>query len=93
MVCSDGLVGVVTDEEIGAVLGACDDPDEAARILIEMANGAGGPDNISVIVAHVVGDGVPAASDDDPLTYQLWKIDPDLPPSSRIGTSRPPSRR
>ncbi len=79
MVCSDGLVGVVTDEEIGAVMGACDDPEETARILIEMANGAGGPDNISVIVAYVGGEAVPPPTDADALTYQLWKIDPEQP--------------
>jgi PPM family protein phosphatase len=80
VVCSDGLVGVVTDEEIGAVMGACEDPDEAARILIELANGAGGPDNISVVVAHVAGDPPPPTAD-DALEYQLWKIDPEPPPS------------
>jgi protein phosphatase len=77
VVCSDGLVGVVTDEEIGAVLGACEDPAETARILIEMANGAGGPDNISVIVAHVGGDVLPEPTEADHLEYKLWKIDPE----------------
>jgi protein phosphatase len=76
IVCSDGLVGVVTDEEIAAVVGACDDLDEAARILIELANGAGGPDNISVITAEAGGE-IPEATDADALEYQLWKIDPE----------------
>jgi len=79
LVCSDGLVGVVTDEEIAAVMGACDDLEEAARILIELANGGGGPDNITVIVVHVGGD-LPEPGPDDLLSYQLWKIDPELPP-------------
>jgi protein phosphatase len=82
IVCSDGLVGVVTDEEIAAVVGACEDPDETARILIELANGAGGPDNISVIVAHVAGERVPEPVDADALEYKLWKIDPDQPLAS-----------
>src|SRR5205814_8313138 len=43
MLCSDGLVGVVTDEEIGAVMASVDDPADTARILIELANGAGAP--------------------------------------------------
>src|SRR5207302_11452470 len=59
LLCSDGLVGVVSDEEIAAVVGSIDDPGEAARILIEMADGAGGPDNITGIIAHVDGAGVP----------------------------------
>jgi protein phosphatase len=81
VVCSDGLVGVVSDEEIGAVLGAVDDPEEAARMLVELANSAGGPDNISVIVARVEGE-LPEAGVDEVLSYQLWKIEPDPPPPS-----------
>ena len=81
MMCSDGLVGVVSDEEISAVVGSIDDPAEAARILIEMANGAGGPDNITVIVAHVDGE-VPEATEADALSFEHWRIDPDPPPSA-----------
>ena len=79
MMCSDGLVGVVSDEEISAVMGSIDDPAEAARILIEMANGAGGPDNITVIVAHVDGELLPAATESDALIFAHWRIDPDPP--------------
>jgi serine/threonine protein phosphatase PrpC len=82
MLCSDGLVGVVSDEEIAAVVGSIDDPAEATRILIEMANGAGGPDNITVIVAHVDGDGLPAATESDALSFAHWRIDPEPPPSA-----------
>ena len=81
MMCSDGLVGVVSDEEISAVVGSIDDPAEAARILIEMANGAGGPDNITVIVAHVDGAALPEATESDALTFAHWRIDPEMPPS------------
>jgi PPM family protein phosphatase len=90
LVCSDGLVGVVTDEEIGAVMGACEDPDECCRILIEMANGAGGPDNISVIVAKVDGETLPPPTAADALEYQLWRIDPDQPPEP--SPEDPPTR-
>ncbi len=81
MMCSDGLVGVVSDEEISAVIGSIDDPAEAARILIEMANGAGGPDNITVIVAHVDGAVLPEATAADALVFAHWRIDPEPPPS------------
>jgi protein phosphatase len=82
LVCSDGLVGVVSDEEIGAVLGSIDSPGEAARILIEMANGAGGPDNITVIVAHVDGEALPEPQDEDLITFAHWRIDPEAAPAS-----------
>ena len=81
MMCSDGLVGVVSDEEISAVVGSIDEPAEAARILIEMANGAGGPDNITVIVAHVDGEVLPEATASDALTFAHWRIDPEPPPA------------
>jgi protein phosphatase len=53
MVCSDGLSGQVKDEELGAILTALS-PDEAVRVLVDMANLRGGPDNITVIVARVL---------------------------------------
>lgn len=53
LVCSDGLSGQVTDEELGAVL-QCLPPDEAVQSLVDVANLRGGPDNISVVIARVV---------------------------------------
>ena len=53
LLCSDGLSGQVTDEEIGKVL-VCLPPDEAVQALVDLANLRGGPDNITVIVARVV---------------------------------------
>jgi protein phosphatase len=89
MLCSDGLVGVVTDEEIGEIVGNVADPEETARLLIEMANAAGGPDNITVIVAHVAGD-LDEPKREDEVTYQLWRIDPEPPPMEM--TVEPPSQ-
>ena len=58
VLCSDGLSGPVSDREIGAVVSALS-PKEACRFLIDLANLQGGPDNITVIVARVLGDGEP----------------------------------
>ncbi len=52
LLCSDGLTGVVNDTLIGGVLGALP-PDEAAQMLVDLANLRGGPDNISVVVARI----------------------------------------
>ena len=79
LLCSDGLVGVIADEEIAAVLGSIADPAEAARLLIELANGAGGPDNITVIIGYLSGAGLLQPGDDDGITYSTWQIDPALP--------------
>jgi|RhiMethySRZTD1v2_1073278.scaffolds.fasta_scaffold185017_1 protein phosphatase len=54
LICSDGLSGPVTDEEIGSLL-HCLDPKDAAETLVDLANLRGGPDNISVVVAEVNG--------------------------------------
>ncbi|HWB00442.1 MAG TPA: PP2C family serine/threonine-protein phosphatase [Pirellulales bacterium] len=59
LLCSDGLSGQVSDEEIGAVLQALP-PHEAVQTLVDLANLRGGPDNISVIVVRVTA--LPSAS-------------------------------
>ena len=49
MLCSDGLYDVVTDDTIADIVSRF--PSEAAaKQLVQIANDAGGPDNISVIV-------------------------------------------
>ncbi|MCW7943610.1 hypothetical protein AAW14_15995 [Streptomyces hygroscopicus] len=54
LLCSDGLSGVVPDEEIRGVLTSAPAPDEAVRTLVGAANAAGGPDNVSCVVADVM---------------------------------------
>jgi protein phosphatase len=51
LLCSDGLSPVVADSAIREVLVAAADAAAAARQLVALAEEAGGPDNISVIVA------------------------------------------
>ncbi|WP_406447433.1 MerR family transcriptional regulator [Streptomyces sp. NBC_01613] len=53
LLCSDGLSGVVSDDRIQRLLTASA-PDEAVHALLDAANTAGGPDNISCVVADVV---------------------------------------
>jgi protein phosphatase len=54
LLCSDGLFGVVADDEIAAILGAKDlTLDEICGRLIDAANAAGGPDNITALVLEV----------------------------------------
>ena len=51
MLCSDGLHGVIDEGAIGTILSASTDVAEATRALIEAALAAGGPDNVTVVVA------------------------------------------
>jgi protein phosphatase len=53
LLCTDGLTETTSDEEIARLI-ADEEPEEAARRLVEEANRRGGPDNVSVIVVAVV---------------------------------------
>ena len=56
VLCSDGLSSMVGDEAIrGALEQHGDDLDEAARVLVDAANAAGGEDNITVVLFEATG--------------------------------------
>ena len=55
MLCSDGLSGLVSDEEISLVLQTEENPDLAADRLVQMALAAGGTDNVTVQVIKTIG--------------------------------------
>jgi len=50
LICSDGLFREISNEQITGVLNETDDPQRAASRLVDLANQAGGGDNITVIV-------------------------------------------
>jgi protein phosphatase len=52
VLCTDGLSGVVDDEEIESAVRQRA-PADACRFLVETARERGGPDNITVLVARV----------------------------------------
>jgi PPM family protein phosphatase len=53
LLCTDGLHGVLNDDAIGRTLMDEPRPQSAARRLIDLANAAGGPDNITAIVVDL----------------------------------------
>ena len=53
LLCSDGLHGPVTDEDIRSVLLATEEPGEACKALIQAANTQGGPDNVTAVILRV----------------------------------------
>lgn len=53
IICSDGLWGLVSDEAIAETVSSADSPQQACNRLVEAANTAGGPDNISVIIIQI----------------------------------------
>jgi protein phosphatase len=58
LLCSDGLSRVVEDSEILDVVAGASDCLAACDQLIALANARGGPDNITVLIARVGGDGL-----------------------------------
>ena len=68
LLCSDGLTGLLKDAEIGAIAKHLP-PSDACRLLVNLANQRGGPDNITVIIAQVgpLPDGVAPQSDEIPV--------------------------
>ena len=50
VLCSDGLTGLVQDDEIAKAIAATDDLDAVCANLVELANDRGGEDNITVLL-------------------------------------------
>jgi len=51
LLCSDGLHGMINDQEISRILGSGGDPlEDASARLIDAANDAGGRDNVTVVL-------------------------------------------
>ncbi len=53
LLSSDGLHGLVRDDELAEILGGNDPVSDLTRRLVELANDRGGTDNISVVLARV----------------------------------------
>ncbi len=52
LLCSDGLTDMVDDQSIARIMGAHDQPADAAQSLLDEALDQGGRDNVTVIVAR-----------------------------------------
>ena len=55
MLCSDGLWGVVSEKDIFRSLSDTPTLHRACQSMVDAANAAGGPDNISVVIAQLIG--------------------------------------
>jgi PPM family protein phosphatase len=75
MLCSDGLSGVLDDERIAALVRDLE-PAAAVDALIDAANAAGGPDNITVLIVTVAGATDPDATTPLPRVVRIRTDDP-----------------
>ncbi|MBI2333603.1 MAG: serine/threonine-protein phosphatase [Chloroflexi bacterium] len=55
MICSDGLWGVVNEQDVIRIISEAPNLHRACQSMVEAANAAGGPDNITVILAQIIG--------------------------------------
>lgn len=55
LLCSDGVSGMIDDDQMAAILAEHDDPRDAADRLVRAALAAGGRDNATALVVDVVG--------------------------------------
>ena len=90
LLCSDGLSSMVEDDSIESVLTSESDPQRAADRLIDLANEAGGDDNITVVVIDFESAGasrriVPAAEpneDEGSAPREDGRLQESAPPST-----------
>lgn len=76
VLCSDGLSGMIEDDEIMEVVSSTDDLEEACRRLITLANEHGGEDNITAVLVRLdnsekrqkLGDTLPIVDQEEPTT-------------------------
>lgn len=88
MMCSDGLSGMIRNDEIREILLNSTEPLEACRELTDRANAAGGHDNITVIVAYVE-DGADEPNEHSSFGYQKYTL-PDITPEAASVIERDP---
>jgi hypothetical protein len=74
LLCSDGLHGSVDNETIAALMREYRDPKAAVVALIDAARAAGGPDNITALIADFDGDALEPAEPTEPP--QFLELDP-----------------
>jgi len=77
LVSSDGLHGPVSDEEILQILREEKDVKRACDRLVARALEREGPDNITVVVARVEGESLPAAAAEDVVQFTAYDPGPD----------------
>lgn len=91
ILCSDGLSGQVTRDEIARAVTEEQDPMTVCKRLIDRANENGGPDNITVIAARFEGDGLISPARGDDVGHRVFPLPTDSgqPPAVSRTTTAP----
>jgi serine/threonine protein phosphatase PrpC len=89
LLCSDGLHGPVSDEELLSVLVMEPDLQKAAQTLIQKALDRDGPDNITVVLARFDGEGLKAPAPEDVVGFMAYDPGSDPVPDLPAGLEAP----
>ena len=81
IVCSDGLSGLVRREELADLAREHPDLPTLCSALIDLANGRGGPDNITVIAVRFEGEALPETDESGGVGYSTYELP--------VGTAEP----
>ena len=92
MICSDGLTNMLSDDTIAQTLRRHADPQQAADTLVDMANQAGGDDNITVILLDALSDGGEGAGA-EPQVEPTPEPEPELQAPQPDEVDEPPAQR
>jgi protein phosphatase len=74
LLCSDGLTTPLPDGDILELLLRHEDPMRCCRVLTEAACAAGGPDNITVVIARFTGDGLEIPQGREPVELSRRQV-------------------
>lgn len=92
LVSSDGLHGLIDRRALSGVLSLRDHPAGATELLIDAANAAGGPDNITVVVVDFAGETLEDSAGDDDRVHFV-ELDPAEVGDAAISTTSRVARR
>ncbi len=74
LICSDGLTGLIPDEELGQLLVALE-PTKAARFMVDLANLRGGNDNITIVIVKIKSQQMVTSNNSQPLKINAKPVD------------------
>ena len=90
VLCSDGLSGQVRTEQIAECVAQLPDLVQLCKQLIDLANAAGGPDNITVVAARFEGEGLGHASVGDAVGHRNYRFSGEARATMPLGAGETP---
>lgn len=73
LLCSDGLSGVVSDDELAEEVVRASDCVTLCDALVDLANERGGPDNITVVAVRIAGEGLEEPGENDTVERSVYE--------------------